>query len=459
MTHRCLILLVALLLLAGCAGHRPPPATDDSDIRDVLVLPQNASAYLDPLTADLPLLSAEAQAEAAARFRESWFSPWNATAPSRTKDDALWGLRAFAPESTWGHNLRRVPAAELDAVKANMDPDGYPNLVAPGIAVRDLSLRVLPTDEPLFHDAAQPGQGYPFDLNQNTLAWDQTPLLAVHISRDGAWLLVETATAAGWVPARDVALCDPGFMRLFAERRLAAVTRDRTPLADPYGRFRLQARLGMVLPIINQESGDAEGLDVLLADRDLHGAAVPLFTRLAPGAAAPLPLPLTARAVAGLADQMLGQPYGWGGLYGERDCSSTLQDLFIPFGLLLPRNSSAQAKAGAVVDLAGLGPAAKEAAILAQGMPFFSLLHRPGHVLLYLGQHGGGKDGRAVALQTMWGVGTTDFSGPTPGRKVVGRTVVTTLSPGREMARFAPARDLLLLLDRLILLPAGEPAP
>lgn len=105
-----------------------------------------------------------------------------------------------------------------------------------------------------------------------------------------------------------------------------------------------------------------------------------------------------------------------------------------------------------MVDLAGLEPAAKEAAILAQGAPFFSLLHRPGHVLLYLGE----SDGRAVALHTMWGVGTTDFSGPTPGRKVVGRTVVTTLNPGREARRFDPARDLLLLLDRLVLLPAGE---
>lgn len=444
-----LTLLLALTLLAGCVGRTPLPPADDADIRDVLVLPQSASAYLDPLTADLPLLPAEAQARAAARFKDAWFSPWNATTPLRKKDDALWGLRGFAPGTTWGHNHRKVPAAELDAIKANMDPGSYPNLVAPAIAVRDLSLRVLPTAEPLFHDAAKAGQGFPFDLNQNTLAWDQTPLLAVHQSRDRAWVLVETATAAGWVPARDVALCDPGFMRLFAGQRLAAVTRDRTPVADPYGRFRLLARLGMVLPIINQEAGDAEGLDVLMADRDLHGAATPLFTRLAPGAARPLPLPLTRRAVAGLADQMLGQPYGWGGLFENRDCSSTLQDLFIPFGLLLPRNSAAQAKAGAAVDLAGLEPTAKEAAILAQGAPFFSLLHRPGHVLLYLGE----SDGRAVALHTMWGVGTTDFSGPTPGRKVVGRTVVTTLSPGREVRRFDPARDLLLRLDRLVLLP------
>jgi hypothetical protein len=444
MLRRILPALLCLLLLAGCAGRRPLPPTDDSDVRDVLTLPQNASAYLNPLTADLPLVPDGVQAAAARRFAAAWFAPWNATAPRHAKDDALWGLRAFAAGSAWGYNHRKVPAAELDAIKANADPDSFPNLVQPGIAVRDLDLRVLPTDEPLFQDFAKAGQGLPFDLNQNSRAWDQTPLLVAHVSADKAWYLVETPTAAGWVPSRDVALCDPGFIRLFATLRLAAVTWDRTPVADPYGRFRLLARLGMVLPLIG---GDRDGLDVLLADRDLHGSAAPLFTRLAPDAATPLPQPLTARNVAGLADQLLGQPYGWGGVWGGRDCSSTLQDLFTPFGLLLPRNSAAQAKAGKGEDLSGLADAAKEATILAHGVPFLSLLHRPGHILLYLGE----RDGRAVAMHTVWGVRTTDFSGPTPGRKVIGRTVVTTLVPGRELSRFDPEGSLLKGIDRLTL--------
>ena len=41
--------------------------------------------------------------------------------------------------------------------------------------------------------------------------------------------------------------------------------------------------------------------------------------------------------------------YGWGGLYGQRDCSSMLRDLYAPFGIWLPRNSSRQAKIGKVI--------------------------------------------------------------------------------------------------------------
>lgn len=441
--RRLLLLLLAALLLASCAGRRPPLPTDDSDIRDVLTLPQLASAYLDPATADAGLVSPAVQAGLARSFATAWFSPWNATAPAHGAQDAFWGFAALA-KGAWGPNRRQFPPGWMEAIQANAQPGTYPNLVQPAVAVRTTSLRVLPTDEPVFRDFASPGQGFPFDLNQNSLVWDQTPLLAAHASADGAWLLVESPTAAGWVPARDVALCDAGFIRLAASGRLAAVTREGTAVRDPYGRFRLMGRLGMVLPLIG---GNAAGMDVLLADRDLHGAAAPLFARLPAAAAEVLPLPLTPRAVAGLADQLLGQPYGWGGLYADRDCSSTLQDLFVPFGLLLPRNSAAQARAGSTASLAGLSAAAKEAAIAAQGAPFLSLLHRPGHILLYLGQN----EGRPVALHTLWGVRTTDFSGPTPGRKVVGRTVITTLAPGRELARFDPAGSLLEGLDRITL--------
>ena len=45
------------------------------------------------------------------------------------------------------------------------------------------------------------------------------------------------------------------------------------------------------------------------------------------------------------------QPYGYGGLYDNRDCSAMTRDLFAPFGLYLPRNSSEQARGGKVVPL------------------------------------------------------------------------------------------------------------
>jgi hypothetical protein len=140
----------------------------------------------------------------------------------------------------------------------------------------------------------------------------------------------------------------------------------------------------------------------------------------------------------------MGQPYGWGGLYGNRDCSATLQDLFTPFGIELPRNSRDQIEAGPAVDLSGLDREAKLARIREAGVPWRTLLYKPGHILLYLGE----LDGEPVALHTMWGVKTRGPWGR-EGRRVVGATVITTLSPGTELDRLAPDGDLLESLTAL----------
>jgi len=134
--------------------------------------------------------------------------------------------------------------------------------------------------------------------------------------------------------------------------------------------------------------------------------------------------------MAGLAQNLLGQPYGWGGLFGWRDCSATLRDLMAPFGLWLPRNSGDQAQAGArFIELAELSPAEKEERIQALGVPWLSLLWLPGHIMLYVGA----PQGQALVLHSAWGLKTwRPFIGE--GRALIARTVITSLEPGKELA-------------------------
>ncbi len=48
---------------------------------------------------------------------------------------------------------------------------------------------------------------------------------------------------------------------------------------------------------------------------------------------------------------MLNQPYGWGDMYGEQDCSRFLQMVFATVGISLPRDSKDQAQvSNSVVD-------------------------------------------------------------------------------------------------------------
>jgi len=432
MLRRFLLPVGLCLLLAACAAKAPPlPRTEP--VADLERIPQTAFAFVGD--ADALLMTSERQAERAAALRTRWFTPWNRAAADFPADDVFWGFSAFAAKA-WGQDLRPRPAAWMQALEDNTRRGSYPNLARPAIALRRLDLRLLPTIEPVFRDPAAPGEGFPFDMNQNSSVHAGTPLFATHLTADGAWLLVEGPAAAGFVPARDVAFVDPAFLARWQALPLAAVLEESAPLRGADGRTLELGRIGMLLPLL-----DATGSPRLLLPRDDGaGRAADSEATAPPGAAQPLPLPLTQGAMAALIDRMLGRAYGWGGLYGERDCSALLQDLFAPFGVRLPRNSGQQARSGRAVDLKDLPDAEKQARILAEGKPFLTLLTLRGHVMLHLGDW----DGEPAALHAIWGVRTQGGEAVTPGRLVIGRTVITTLAPGREQPDRVSAENFLL---------------
>jgi hypothetical protein len=164
-----------------------------------------------------------------------------------------------------------------------------------------------------------------------------------------------------------------------------------------------------------------------------------------------MPLPFTPRHVALLARELAGEPYGWGGLYGRRDCSALVRDIFTPFGLWLPRNSGDQAVAWKFISLRNLSSAEKEALIVRQGAPWRTLLWTPGHIMLYIGVH----NGKPLIFHNFWSIKTRDTDGKR-GQIIIGRAAVTTLHPGGELPNLdSPRGGLLSSLEGMTLL--GEP--
>jgi cell wall-associated NlpC family hydrolase len=363
-----------------------------------------------------------------------------------SSSEAFWGLDAFADSALFGQNLRPRKASWWKALVAKADPGSYPNAHQKAITLRTTHMRVLPTREPAFFDPSRPGQGYPFDMLQNSVLWANTPVLISHRTPQRDWYLVETEWAIGWVPARDVAFVSRDTARRYETGRYLTPVRDRTPVHDASGLFRFQARIGSLLPLKERTPA---GPRVLIAVCDDQGKAVLHEASLPASSAAAFPLDPQRNRVAALANELLGQPYGWGGLYGRRDCSSTLRDLFAPFGIWLPRNSAPQASVGETLDLQGLSAAAKQERITERGAPFFTLLGAPGHIMLYIGRH----KGRPMVFHTMWGVKTWGlFQGP--GRRIVGSTAITSLTPGMELPNLAgPDNSLLSRITSMTLLP------
>ena len=161
-----------------------------------------------------------------------------------------------------------------------------------------------------------------------------------------------------------------------------------------------------------------------------------------PSIIAKKPLPFTAKNVALLAKEFYGEPYGWGGSYECRDCSATTRDFLGPFGIFLRRNSGKQAKDGtSTTRIKGIPKSAKKKKIIQKAEPFRSLLHVPGHIVLYLGQY----KGEPVIMHTYWGIRKNNGS-----KLVTGRTIITTTEPGKERRDIREKSKLINTLKTII---------
>ncbi|MHC1712440.1 MAG: SH3 domain-containing protein [Solidesulfovibrio sp.] len=436
---RLFTLLLAIVLLAsGCA--KPPPAPlpqtarpmGKGEVEDLRVLPQDLNAYLRPDTADRPLMPKEQVGIRMEGFLQEWLKPWNMTKPGYPRKTVEEIFRRFEKSPGFDRRGSHRGPGWGSGLLAAADLRVYPNAVRKAVTVANTNLRGMPTPEPRFADPSLPGEGYPFDYLQHTSLPPATPILVTHTSRDGAWVLAESSLTFGWLPATDVAFVDDNLTREFAVGRLAAVVRDKTPLPE----IGLTVDVGAVFPMAGP--ADGSGVTVLVPVRGGSGMAELRRARIPAGAAVPMPMLMTPRNVAAIGNQFMGQTYGWGGIDGKRDCSAMTHDLFVPFGIYLPRNSASQAAYGGSISLGSITNEQKESTILDQGVPFASLLWMQGHILVYVGQY----KGRPVVYHDMWGLHTFGENGR-DGRLVIGRAVVTTLRAGEEVPAVGPTHILL----------------
>jgi cell wall-associated NlpC family hydrolase len=409
----------------------------------VLVLPQNLDVYAAAAGEQRLLATAAAQAVSALAQKERLFSPWQLTAPPRRLKLSLNKNFNLKADSAYTENRRPFPAELWQQLESNSNKAAYPSSMAKGITLRHTNLRAMPTGMPFYLNPDTPGEGFPFDYFQHSSVPVATPVFICHAAGDGQWLLVETAVSAGWLPAQDVAEVDENFMQTWQSRPLAALVRDKVPLGAGL------EHIGALLPLAQAgPQGRGHALSVYYPVREGNGKAGIRSITLRPEDAVAVPLMLTPAEVSRVGNEMMGQAYGWGGLAQRRDCSALTRDLFAPFGVWLPRNSSRQARMGSPVSLAGISNEEKEARILSQATPFLSLIWLPGHIGLYIGQY----QGKALMFHNMWGLRTHDGNNSCNGRAVVGKAVVTTLRPGAERSDICSPASILDRMQRVAVL-------
>jgi len=415
-----LFTVLSFLPLAGCI--KPPPET----IKDILDLKQDHLFYIDQNTSDHEITAPGIQKEIDIRFNTLYFAPWHQSAPIYPREKLTEAFGWYEKIPGYGENGRKHKKSWFATLRKNAWLSVYPNAGYAAITTENTDLRILPTHKPFFTGLNSVRFGYPFDKIQQSMVAANTPVFISHITKDKAWVLAETPYATGWIPSRSVARASSDFMKAWENGRYTIIIRDKTALYDDTGQFLFHAPLGSLFPEIEENADD---ITILVAVADVHRQAIAKTTLVSKEAAVLKPLKITPFNLARMANELIHEAYGWGGLYQNRDCSSMIKDMFAPFGIWLPRNSADQAKQGGeFLDLQNITPEEKENMILKRGVPYLTLIWKKGHIMLYIGE----RQGKALVFHNIWSVHVKDWR-KREKRLIIGHAAITTLYPGMEL--------------------------
>ncbi|MFB3885839.1 MAG: SH3 domain-containing protein [Thermodesulfobacteriota bacterium] len=312
-----------------------------------------------------------------------------------------------------------------------------------GLIAKRTDIRVFPTDEISMVSSTS----YEFDRFQHSSISPGSLIGIYHFSRDRLWAYVQTGFIRGWVRTTAVAIAKDkkeaidyeeakerllmrgSFVKIFGEPSLrqvvfAAQMGNTFPMLNqPHtGTGREQPSSTRARYILQIPFREADGTltfrkGYVSKDEDVHRGF----------------LPYTQENLANQAFKMLHQPYGWGEMFGARDCSRFIMDIFAAFGILMPRNSKLQARIGIPLGQVEGMPLKEKERVLDRAIPLATTLRLPGHIMLYLGKD---KE-NYYAIHNLWAIQKRGWFGPVLQK--IGKVVVSDLSLGRD----GPSQSLL----------------
>ena len=417
-----LLILVITLLFTACSVKEPELSQARNSDIEVLATTANDNSFNST--------------EVSKDFFNKYFKPWNSTKVSFPKLEAMWG-QSYKNKKVYLENHQLATASWFDKQIENSNFNDYNILPKKAITLKNVNIRVLPTNSPMFYDPTQPGEGFPFDYNQNSSLKINTPIIVSHLSKDRAWAYIESSTVGGWVEIGTIAYVDNDFIQEFKTSNYFVSIKEKFPIYDPI--FREYVKVATIFPKKNNK--------YIIAKKDDNQNAYISYIDLNNDEVESMPLAFNSENRIKIAKQLIDEPYGWGGLLNNRDCSSFTQDYFATFGKFLHRNSKAQLSNGKYLDMSNLTNNEKKEFMKNNGVPFSTLVYLKGHIMLYIGI----KENEPLVLHNMWSVRLKDSNGR-KYRHIIGKATVTTLEPGKGIKDFDEDTNILNKIQGIVVL-------
>ncbi|NLX18884.1 MAG: hypothetical protein GXY53_06335 [Desulfobulbus sp.] len=410
-----------------------------TDLKSLSSVPQDAARFAAAVTSSL---TAAEQERIEQRFQQDYFSPWTASTPIFESTMVYASLQRLTHSTWYGENRLRIEPARLQALVALADMQNFPSTDALGIVIQPAFIRVLPTARPFY----QTPDDFPFDRLQFAEVKPNEPVRIRHTSKDGVWLYVETSYANGWLEPDAVRRIHPARHDEMRQAEHVVIVRDFISVQSRDGDTLPQPKIGTLYPLAGEEA-EYWIVQAAVAGNDRYAKFIE--ARIAKADARRHPLHFTRESVTLVSEELLKTPYGWGEVYRNRDCSATVRDFFLTFGIVLPRNSYKQISSGPFIPLADLSNTDKKARIRELGVPFRTLLYHKGHIMLYAGLF----EDQLIVLHTAWALPYKE-PGCTEQLFIIGKTLFSTLVAGEELPLVKGTT--LERLESMLILPLSE---
>lgn len=407
---RFLSVLYLAIFFLGCG---------DKNTQEEVQLSQNqdAKTYINPQ------VKFESNPEALQKIKEEYlskfFAPFTGLEPNKNIAEVFWIRSSLQKALGYGENLKKLTYKETQKILEDMQIPLYPLLSQKAIITKDAFVRAVPSIHPRYSKPT----GYPFDRWQNSLIFYGTPVLITHIDSSKRFAHIQTEFVYGWVEMSDLALVsEDQAKRIASFKDFVIPNTDSKMLYSRSGDYITQLRVGKLFALAGENG-------VWIYKRQSDGKLRIEKAKINPKDFLSFPQPFSQEAMAESINLLIGQQYGWGGMYENRDCSAFIRDLFAQFGLYLPRNSYAQGNYGTYqIKLEGLNVPQKEKVIFSNATPFGSVLYLKGHIMLYLGKDS--TTGELIVAHSAWSVNTSDLFAKTEHK--LGGVVITTLKPANQ---------------------------
>jgi len=438
-----LLFLLILMLFSSCQeiGDNKPIVKDSDEKQPIIIVNKNrhlniAEFWIDKIEKPDDIIMNEKEIKrfndntAHKQQRLNYFHDIPKTYDSSwLKEKILKNFNGMKVTASYFADGYKIPKDFYNDIKDEMNLNVFyekSTTTRYALTVNYTNQKIVPTELSLLKKSSQ----IHFDRNQNSALDIATPIAILHTSKDGFWHYGIGPTSSGWVRSKDISFGDKEeILNYLDSKNFIITTAAKTPLMIQ-GKYHDYMRMGVRLPTLMTID---DMTMVMIPTRNAKGELVLSNATVKTEHIHKGYLAYTASNILTQAFKFLHAPYGWGGMYGEQDCSKFLQEIYATTGIQIPRNSASQSEVGeAKIELKGLAKKAKHRMVRNFAKAGISILHLKGHIVLYLGEY---KE-EPYIIHTVWGSSSRHFA--------LGRTAVTSLNFNNYLKKIDRITDISL---------------